>query len=206
MADDLPYMLTVKNLDKIFDKIKTAGTPPKFTNEFLKASLGFASSQDRGVTKVLKQLGFLTPDAVPTPRYNEFRQSGTSGKALAAGLREGWAAIFLADQEAYSRTTSQLKEIFKSTTGKAEAVSEKMASTFKTIAQKSDFTGGSPPPPPPPPKDKNDTHEDGDEHGSGSGKGKRVALHTDVHIHLPPSSDVAVYTAIFRALREELLD
>lgn len=32
-----------------------------------------------------------------------------------------------------------------------------------------------------------------------------VSLHHDVHVHLPPTSDVAVYRAIFRALREELL-
>jgi hypothetical protein len=34
----------------------------------------------------------------------------------------------------------------------------------------------------------------------------RLVLHHDVHIHLPPTSDVSVYTAIFRALRAELLD
>ena len=33
-----------------------------------------------------------------------------------------------------------------------------------------------------------------------------LRLHHDVHVHLPPTSDMTVYTAIFRALREELLD
>lgn len=52
MADDLPYLLGVKNLDAILEKIKTAGTPPKFTVDFLKTSLGFTSSSDRGVMPV----------------------------------------------------------------------------------------------------------------------------------------------------------
>lgn len=205
MADDLPYMLGVRNLDKILDKIKTAGTPPKFTVDFLKTSLGFTSSGDRGVIKVLKTLGFLTPDSVPTARYNEFRQGHTSGRALAVGLREGWAPIFLADQSAHTRTSTQLKEIFKNVTGKAEAVAEKMATTFKALASKADFSAvaGAPVAPPSPPEPASEK--------VGEGEGERVApakmsLHNDIHLHLPPSADVAVYTAIFRALREELLD
>ena len=206
MADDLPYMLGIKNLDSMLDKIKTAGTPPKFTVDFLKTSLGFTSSSDRGVIKVLRTLGFLASDGVPTARYNEFRQSSTSGRAMAAGLREGWAPIFLADQQAHTRTSTQLKEVFKNVTGKAEAVAEKMATTFKALAQKADFAA----PAALPSLREHDTTDHGEKEVVG---GKRpsstrsgVALHHDIHIHLPPSSDVAVFTAIFRALREELLD
>jgi hypothetical protein len=205
MADDIPYMLTIKSLDSIFDKIKTAGTPPKFTNDFLKTSLGFSSSGDRGVIKVLKQLGFLSPDGVPTARYNEFRQAGSSGRALAIGLREGWAPIFLADQEAHARTSSHLKETFKNVTGKAEAVAEKMASTFKALAQKADF-GAAAALQLPTVSRQGENQETSDADQLSDKPRKGVALHHDVHIHLPPSSDVAVYTAIFRALREELLD
>jgi hypothetical protein len=204
MPDDLPYMLGVKNLEAMLDKIKTAGTPPKFTVDFLKTSLGFTSSGDRGVIKVLKTLGFLTPDGVPTARYNEFRQGPTSARALAAGLREGWAPIFLADQQAYTRTAGQLKEIFKSVTGKAESVAEKMATTFKALVQKADFAAV---PTTPTPTLTLETAPDkpGDEEPRRDASG-RMSLHNDIHLHLPPSADVAVYTAIFRALREELLD
>lgn len=203
MADDLPYMLGIRNLDAILAKIRTAGTPPKFTNDFLKTSLGFPSSTDRGAIKVLKTLGFLSPDSVPTPRYNEFRQAPTSGRAMAIGLREGWGPIFLADQEAHTRTATQLKEIFKNVTGKAESVAEKMASTFKALVQKADFNaiGGAPVTAPESDDDLQEESTKGQPRGS-----RGLALHHDIHLHLPPSSDVAVYTAIFRALREELLD
>jgi hypothetical protein len=203
MADNLPYMLGIKNLDAILAKIRTAGTPPKFTNDFLKTSLGFPSSSDRGVIKVLKTLGFLSPDSVPTPRYNEFRQASTSGRAMALGLREGWAPIFLADQEAHTRTATQLKEIFKNVTGKAESVAEKMASTFKALTQKADFNATAAAPI----ETVELVEEVQDEVGKIQQRTQRgLALHHDIHLHLPPSSDVAVYTAIFRALREELLD
>ena len=101
---DIPYMVSVTNLPAILDRMRGAGTPPKFTHEFLKTSLGFSSSNDRGVIKVLKALGFLTSDSAPTTRYNQFRSEATSGAALAAGLREGWSDIFLADQRAYEKS------------------------------------------------------------------------------------------------------
>jgi len=43
MPAELPYMNTSGNIGAILERIKTAGTPPKFTNQFLQ-SLGFTSS------------------------------------------------------------------------------------------------------------------------------------------------------------------
>jgi hypothetical protein len=140
MAAAPPYMASVKNLPSIFARIQEAGAPPRFTYEFLKSALGFASSQDRGVIAVLKQLGFLASDGTPTQRYNDFRSGPGGGRALADGLREGWSDVFLADQRAHEKTTGQLKELFKSVTGKSEAVAEKMASTFKALADKANWS------------------------------------------------------------------
>lgn len=209
---DLPYMTSVKNLADILRKIKVAQTPPRFTHEFLKAHLGFSSSNDRAVVKVLKALGFLTADARPTERYNRFRSEQDKSVALADGLREGWAEIFLSDAEAYRRTSSELVEIHKNVTGKSESVAKKMATTFKTLAEQADFiqrseadeTGGD--------EDQEPPQDDAGAGGTEREKrevGQRpggFSLHHDVHVHLPATSDVAVYTAIFRALREELLD
>jgi hypothetical protein len=205
MATELPYMTSVKNLLPILDRMKAAGTPPKFTYEFLKTSLGFPSSNDRSVLRILKALGFLTADGTPTARYNEFRDESRSGLALAVGLREGWAPLFLSDERAFVRTSGQLTELMKGLTGATEAVAQKMASTFKAIAAKAkwdeqpDVTKPVPPileaPVPPQP-------------GPDAGRNQQasVNLHHDVHIHLPATSDVAVYTAIFRAVRDELIN
>jgi hypothetical protein len=207
MASEIPYMTSAKNLSAILGKIKGAGTPPKFTNEFLKANLGFPSSNDRTVIRVLKALGFLSADSVPTPRYNEFREGGKSGRAIVAGLREGWSSVFLSDQRAYERSPAQLTELFKNVTGAGEAVATKMATTFKglaSLASLADWADSAAP----------ETRTiDGDVEPTGavvdaipmSGRGQ-LSLHHDVHVHLPATSDVSVYTAIFRALRSELLD
>ncbi len=120
MPDAPPYLPSVKNIPAILDKIRTAGTPPRFTHEFLKANLGFPSSNDRGMITVLKRLGFpssndrgmitvlkrlgfLSADAVPTQRYNDYRDASKGSAALAAGLREG----FEGDRRRGSRATPE---------------------------------------------------------------------------------------------------
>ena len=202
MPAEIPYSDSTRNLVPIFEKIKAAGTPPKFTHEFLTSNLGFRGSRDRAVIQILKALGFLTPDGVPTGRYNEFRDTNKSGAAMAAGLRDGWSDLFLSDQRAQDRTVTELTGIFKSITGKGESSAEKMASTFKALGGMADWkapTFGPPEFAPP-------TKPEPDESEKVKQERLSVSLHSDVHIHLPTSLDVAVYTAIFRALREELLD
>lgn len=133
MSTELPYMPSVTNLVKILTNIRSAGTPPKFTHDFLKSNLGFSSSNDRAVIRALRSLGFLAVDGTPTARYNEFR-GPNSGVALAAGLREGWAASFLSDQKIYERSSSEIHGVSKNVTGAGESAAKKMASTFKTLA------------------------------------------------------------------------
>lgn len=125
---------------------------------------------------------------------------------MAEGLREGWAPIFLADQAAHERSASELTDVFKTVTGQSEAVAKKMATTFKAFAAHADWSA---------PPDVADESNDAQSIERGVARDHAptpqlalapsgVNLHHDIHLHLPPSSDVAVYRAIFRALREEL--
>lgn len=133
------------------------------------------------------------------------RESGKS-VVIAMGMREGWSDIFLADQRANELSTSELTEIFKNVTGKGEAVSRKMATTFRAFADQADWDA-SPPSPEVTTTDQDDQDDEELSQVDAPARAARgVSLHQDVHIHLPPSTDVATYTAIFRALREELLD
>lgn len=210
MTTDLPYMPSVGNVVAILEKIRGAGTPPKFTGEFVKTTLGFTASQDRSFPRILKQLRFISNDGVPLARYNEFKATSSGGRAMADGLREGWAPIFMADQAAPSRSAGELKDIFKTVTGQGDAVAKKMASTFKAFAAHADWSAV--------PVESashavptSDEQEQVGELGTSApstqqaaGMAGSVNLHHDIHLHLPPSSDVSVYRAIFRALREEL--
>lgn len=211
MTTDLPYMPAVGNVAAILQKIRGAGTPPKFTAEFVKSTLGFTASQDRSFPRILKQLQFINADGTPLPRYNEFKAASSGGRAMADGLREGWAPIFLADQVAHSRSTGESTDIFKTVTGQGDAVAKKMAATFKTLASHADWSS-TPADPDQPDESTKDTviadpvvvSEDRATPPAAAALGNGINLHHDIHLHIPPTSDVAVYRAIFRALREEL--
>lgn len=129
---------------------------------------------------------------------------------MAAGLRDGWSDVFLSDERAHEKNATQLKSMFQSLTGKSEPVAEKMASTFRALCTLADFSAAgaasSVPTGPGQPDTDVGTITPVTAREAAEGAGRIVSLHSDVHVHLPPTTDVAVYTAIFRALREELLD
>lgn len=217
MPADIPYMMSITNVPAILEKIRTAGTPPKFTHDFLKSTLGFGASNDRAITKVLRQLGFLSPDGTPTQRYNDYR-GDQPGKALAVGLREGWPDFFLADEKIYERTNSQIQGIAKSLTGAGDSVAQKMAATFKALSDKADWTPGQAERQNPEdnPRNGDQGRDDGNaddslegQNANGAGRTGTGAglfqLHHDIHIHLPPTTEVSVYRAIFQAIKAELM-
>lgn len=213
MPAEIPYMASVANVRDIMSKIQSAGTPPKFTHDFLKSNLGFGSSNDRAIIKILKALGFLTADGTPTARYNEYRGPG-GGKALATGLREGWDSFFLSDQKVYQKSSGQIQEIAKNVTGAGDAVATKMASTFKVLADLADFSAPVDGKPHKAEKGAPDTQQSRQEKplppplepDTGSrAQGGILTLSHDIHLHLPPTSDVSVYRAIFQAMKSELM-
>jgi hypothetical protein len=197
-------MNTVKSLPDIFAAIRLAGVPDRFTHEFLK-QLGFTSSSDRAVIPVLKALRFLDDSSVPTDRYKRFRDPAIAGAVLAEAMRDAYADVFTVNQKANEQGAAALAGVFKRISGKSDPVSRKMATTFKALTDLADWTAAAAAPPattdepedPPPPPVSPPA-------GSGSGSVSLPTLHHDIHVHLPTTTDVKVYDAIFRSLREHL--
>jgi Family of unknown function (DUF5343) len=71
MALPTAYLVTVKNVESLFNALRNAKAPPKFTQRFLE-ELDFKSTNDRLFINVFKSLGLLSSDGAPTPRYFEF--------------------------------------------------------------------------------------------------------------------------------------
>lgn len=194
------YMHSVKNLPSIFEKLTSAGVPDRFTHEFLK-QLGFTSSNDRAFPNVLRALRFVDDNGVPTDRYKHYRDLAISRAVVAEALRDAYSDLFKVDERAQDMTNSQVTGAIKRITGKTDSVAQKMATTFKGLAKLADWDATVVPAP-------LATEEDGDAPNEVA-ESPRVrtalelrALHHDVHIHLPATTDVKVFDAIFRSLRE----
>ncbi|MCH7998387.1 MAG: DUF5343 domain-containing protein [Chloroflexi bacterium] len=198
------YMTSMKNISSILESLKDAGVPPRFTHEFLKG-LGFTSSNDRAILNVLKGLGFLDQQGVPTELYKQYRDKTKSKRVLAEALREAYGDLFLAHEKANQLSPEKIRGFFASKTGKGERVVEQMAATFRTLAQYADFSGAPAPvtveavPP--------EGLEQAAEKIEAQERPRRAVdaeFHYNIQIHLPATRDIAVYNAIFKAVRENL--
>jgi hypothetical protein len=212
MNPEVPYMMSVTNVSKILDAIQKAGAPDAFNLDFVK-DLGFKASNDRGIVKVLKYLGLLDPSGRPQTSYRDFMDHTKAKAVLAARLRAAFDDLFTADRNANTKSVEQLKGWFKTKTGAGDAVAQKMASTFKSLAQYADFSA-----PPeaqhletPPPERTDEGPEQGERRPPPAAAAhtkppsSAIGLVYRFEIHLPDTQSVDTYRAIFRALREELM-
>ena len=116
MDVNVPYMVSVKNLHAILDALQNAAVPDAFGLDFLK-DLGFTSSQDRGVIKLLKYIGMLDGSGRPQASYREFVDHTKAKGVLASRLRVGYDDLFASDKDSHAKPTTQLKGWFKTKTG-----------------------------------------------------------------------------------------
>jgi hypothetical protein len=194
------YMYTVKSLPQMFEAIQKAQVPPRFTHDFLR-TLGFKSTNDRSFINVLKGLGFLDANSVPTQAYRDLRDKKAGGGVLARQLRQAYRGLFLADENAHELSVEDLKGKFATLTGKDQSVVQKMASTFKALAGIADFKLAATPA-------VTTAAEEPVESPALEQVTPRPSslsfAHT-IYINLPATRDVAVYDAIFKSIREHLL-
>lgn len=124
---------------------------------------------------------------------------------MAEALRDAYADVFAVDQEAHKLAPNDVRGLFMRLSGKSESVTDKMAMTFRALVDVANFdavlaNSGN----------KDDTDEpledpaDRSRNGGGDADPVGFSLRHDVHVHLPESTNIAVYDAIFRSLREHL--
>ncbi len=139
MAIELPYMPTVKNVPVVFDKIAKAKVPDAFTTNYLTGTLGLKSTNDRALIPLLKKLGFLDSSGKPTAEYSRLKNRDEAKKALAAGIRKGYAALYAANESAHELPPDQLRGLVAQVSGTEEAMTKIIAMTFASLAKLADF-------------------------------------------------------------------
>lgn len=207
MALPTAYLTSQKNLAGLFDAIRSAQAPDKFTHAFLE-SLEFKSSSDRLAIGVLKALGFLDDAARPTDRYFRFLDQTQSERVLAEGVREAYEDLFRINISAEKMSKQDVINKFKTLSqGKiSDSVLDKMAMTFTALVKHADFetpagatsedaTAILVPTAAEPPQD----------HEVGRSALKLGGLAYNIQLILPDSRDPAVYDALFQSLRRHIL-
>jgi hypothetical protein len=199
-------------LKNLFDILRQGQAPEKFTREFLK-DIGFTSSNHLAFIPLLKGLGFLTSDGAPTQRYRNFLDKTLSGKVLAEAIREAYGDIFVLKARPTRSDRALIEGKFKSTYNLSDLQADRMAPTFLALLELADeqalYSTTSETPTleqlKPPQPELEESPASIVRHRR-SGAAEIVGLHYNIQIHLPPTKDIEVYNAIFKSIREHLLD
>jgi hypothetical protein len=202
---NLPNFAVPGTLPRILEKIKQAATPENFNADFLENTLGFKGGNYRTFITWAKRIGFINSDGTPSALYKKFRNPATSKKSLGEAIRKGYSDIFLKDENAHLLDKSKIKGLFMEVTGEPHDSKslENMVNSFwnsKSIAEFDAMNAQEI-------DESSEIQSEKDEVTKNEDSIKRVqlGLNYTINLVLPKTDDPAIYNAIFKSLRQNLL-
>lgn len=214
MALPTTYTQESKRFGEFFNKIRDAQAPPKLTNQLL-VDWGFKSKNHRAFIPILKALGFLNADGAPTQRYHDYRNHSISKKVMGEALKEAYSDIFLIKEKPTASDKTLIEGKFKSYHNTSDLVAGLMSKTFFSLLELADLNSSSETIKKTNIKTENEHFEIEDKlapkfENNNIQKSlesqNNFGLYYNIQIHLPATKDIEVYNAIFKSLKEHLID
>lgn len=210
---NLPYVTATGNISRALEGIAAAATPERVSGDFVKTILKIPGGSGDQINSFLKKIGFTNPDGTPSSIYKSFRNSATRGSAAAASLKFGYAPLYVRNEYMHQLSDEKLKGLIIEETGQSEdsSVAGLVLASIKAIKKYADFSSRS---------TSGDVVESGAVSSSFSQEQQSLSGHPairsqsqsvgmnlayTINLNLPATSDIAVFNAIFKSLRENLL-
>ena len=212
---NLPYVLATSRIGSTLEQIIKASVPDRFTQDFLTTKLGIKGGSGMAMLPFLKKIGFVGSDGIPTEIYKDFRIESTRGSAMARAVIEGYALLSQMNEYFYDLSDKELRDLVVRATG-AQSDSRIVAAVVNTIKSLKEYAAFD-----------SDTIEstkdevfkpstiatdevkiDPDIKKSGQQKMSlnNLKLGYTINLNLPATSDIAVYNAIFKSLKDNIFD
>ncbi len=204
----LPYVTTPGNIDKALQNIKAAATPQSVNQDFVKTILKIPGGSGNQMAAFLRKVGFVRPDGSPSDIYTRFRNDASAGRAAADALKIGYAPLAVRNEYWYALTDDKLRGLIVEETGSAKDASMvgMILACIKAIRKHADFDAAAEPeitvpsaPAMPAP------HMNPPQLAPPEAQTIGLRLGYNINLNLPATSDIAVFNAIFKSLRENLL-
>lgn len=146
---------------------------------------------------------FLAPDGTPTSLYSKFKTEGGRSQAAYEGLRNAYGELFKRNEYIYRADEGVVKDVLVEITGlkRSDPIIRLMYSTFDAIKV---FIESEPAKAPEPKTDEEATPQDRGVSDK-SGDSLKLGLSYQINIILPETENIAVFNAIFKSLRDNLL-
>jgi hypothetical protein len=197
------YTTVPGKIKALLAKIKDVGVPQKVTVAWLK-TIGFTSSNDSSLIGVLKFIAFIDQSQVPTDQWRRYR--GSDGRAiLGEAIKKGYSDLFAIYPDAQNRSTTELDNIFSTSSKGGKEVIKKLVGTFKALVAEAEFHDES---------KQNELHvEAGPLHApladqkqinSVHTPGTPPSLHIDMQVHISPDATAEQIDQIFSSMAKHL--
>ena len=197
---EFQYTNVPGKIKPLLSKIREVGVPSKATNQWLK-TIGFKSSNDGTLLKVLKFIGYIDSSGAPTAMWKDYRGK-KHGQVLASAIREGYSDLYAVYPDAHSRTSSDLEHVFGTSSSAGKQVIGNTVRTFKNFCEAADFSASGTLKPPPPPSTSQDSSEQPPYVPSGGQP--QPSLHIDIQVHISPDATTDQIDQIFSSMAKHL--
>jgi hypothetical protein len=200
----LPYVTATGNVERALLAIKAAATPEKVNQDFVKTILKIPGGSGDQINSFLKKVGFVNADGAPSDIYKRFRNNSSTSAAATASLKFGYAPLHKRNEYWTVLDDDALRGLILEETGQSEE-SAVIALTVNSIKGIKKFItpGKSEPDVKPPMVIETPPTNQPLPHIQPHSLGLNVGY--TINLNLPATSDIAVFNAIFKSLRENLL-
>lgn len=214
MADNLPYSTSVGTLEKMLEKIKAAPAPERFTQDFVGTKLSMKGGSANACIPLLKKMGFVAGDGSPTSAYKEFRNPAKSRIALGVAFKKLYSRLYEMNEYIHDATDQDVLGLIVECTGSEHdnAATKYTLSTFNMLRKHADFDEGDddleviePVKEEPGLNQQNPIAVNFPQQPSAQ-QGKGINLSYTINLNLPATKDVEVFNAIFKSLKEHILE
>lgn len=200
----LPYITAPGNIEKALLAIKSAETPDRVTQDFVKTILKIPGGSGDQVTSFLKKIGFTNSDGTPSDIYKKFRNPTTSGSAMMASLKAGYGPLYRRNEYMHKLSDAELRGLVIEETGQGQDSSvpglivvainalKKFAKESKGVVEKVDL-------------DQNKALVQIPNLPLKEPRRLGMNLSYTINLNLPATSDISVFNSIFKSLKENLL-
>lgn len=203
----LPYVPSPGSVKSALEKIRQAATPERFTRDFVTTKLQIKGGTGAALIPFFKKVGLVGSDGAPTDLYKKFRNHTTAGTAAAAAVKHGYAPLSEANEFFYDLDDKDLLALIQQVTGAAQndQVAKLTLSSLKALKAVASFEiqGQETVDTAPHPDDT--TSQSSHSHRSTTDTVK-LGLSYSINLVLPATADQSVFNAIFKSLRQHLLN
>ncbi len=205
-----PYVDAYGKIAEIFNAIKSAAVPTKFNQDFIKTILGLKSSSFNAMIPLMKKLNFIDPTNQPTQAYKDFRDDGQSKQIMATQIRIAFDDLFKASEFAYKLTKEQVTTKLKTLLGVSDddTTLPKVVGTFQELVKLADFEGKSKTTHKKPETTTEEKPRDTPPNPLASitsGDEVKFGISYTINLNLPATTEIEVFNAIFKSLKDNLL-